>query len=219
MNILVTAPTAMELEPFITKNNNKTEVLITGVGGAFTMYQLMKHFEHNSYDLVIQAGICGSYDVQKFALGDVVIVDKDIFGDVGIIENGEYSSMAEIGFSHEEDKVFGDGWMINDHPLLPILSLPKASNLSMNTITDNKEHEDIFYNKYKPDVEAMEGAAFHYVCLKNNQPFLQLRAVSNAVGERDKSMWQIMGAIQNLTTAIYDTIDELIKNKAYATGN
>ena len=44
----------------------------------------------------------------------------------------------------------------------------------------------------------MEGAAFHYVCLQENIPFVQLRAISNFVGERDKSKWLMKEAIENL---------------------
>ena len=44
----------------------------------------------------------------------------------------------------------------------------------------------------------MEGAALHYVCLSEKIPFLQLRSVSNYVGERDKSKWALREAIMNL---------------------
>jgi futalosine hydrolase len=41
----------------------------------------------------------------------------------------------------------------------------------------------------------MEGAALHYTCLMENIPFIQLRAVSNFVGERDKNKWKMKEAI------------------------
>jgi futalosine hydrolase len=44
----------------------------------------------------------------------------------------------------------------------------------------------------------MEGAALHYVALCEKIPFLQLRAVSNYVGERDKNKWALREAIANL---------------------
>ena len=44
----------------------------------------------------------------------------------------------------------------------------------------------------------MEGAALHYVCLSEKIPFLQLRSVSNYVGERDKNKWAVREAIANL---------------------
>jgi futalosine hydrolase len=45
----------------------------------------------------------------------------------------------------------------------------------------------------------MEGAAFFYVCSKENIPFLALRAVSNRVEPRDKAKWNIPLALKNLS--------------------
>ena len=39
------------------------------------------------------------------------------------------------------------------------------------------------------------GAALHYVCREMNIPFLQIRAASNYIGERDKEKWQMKEAI------------------------
>lgn len=44
----------------------------------------------------------------------------------------------------------------------------------------------------------MEGAALHYVCLIEKIPFMQIRSLSNFVGERDKSKWRMKEAITNL---------------------
>ena len=48
-------------------------------------------------------------------------------------------------------------------------------------------------------IESMEGAAFFFVCRQFNLPCLQLRSVSNNVGERDKSKWKMQDALQNLS--------------------
>jgi futalosine hydrolase len=48
----------------------------------------------------------------------------------------------------------------------------------------------------------MEGAAFHYACLQMNTSFLQLRGISNVVGERDKNKWKMKEAIGNLNNEL-----------------
>ena len=48
------------------------------------------------------------------------------------------------------------------------------------------------------DVESMEGAAFFEACLAAGVPFAEIRAVSNAVGEEDRSRWNIPLALANL---------------------
>jgi futalosine hydrolase len=54
----------------------------------------------------------------------------------------------------------------------------------------------------------MEGAAFHYVCMHMNVPFLQVRSISNMVGERDKSKWKMKDAISNLN----DELSKIIRS-------
>jgi futalosine hydrolase len=45
----------------------------------------------------------------------------------------------------------------------------------------------------------MEGAAFFYVCSRENIPFLAIRAVSNKVEPRNREKWNIPLAIKNLS--------------------
>jgi len=59
-------------------------------------------------------------------------------------------------------------------------------------------------------IESMEGAAFHYVCLQEAVPFLQLRAVSNMIGERDKTKWLMKEAIDNLNKELIVLIRPMI---------
>ena len=63
--------------------------------------------------------------------------------------------------------------------------------------------------KFSADIETMEGAAFHYVCLHQQINFLQLRSISNIVGERDKTKWKTKEAINNLNDELFKIIKNL----------
>ena len=54
----------------------------------------------------------------------------------------------------------------------------------------------------------MEGAALHYVCLMEKIPFIQLRSISNYIGERNKKKWNMQESINNLN----EHLIRLIKN-------
>ena len=54
-------------------------------------------------------------------------------------------------------------------------------------------------------IENMEGAAFFYACLQCGVPFLELRAVSNRVGDPFPE-WDVRGAV----TALADSLCELL---------
>ena len=55
----------------------------------------------------------------------------------------------------------------------------------------------------------MEGAAFHYACIQENIAFLQIRSISNFVGERVKTNWKMKEAIESLNENLINIIQKL----------
>jgi len=55
----------------------------------------------------------------------------------------------------------------------------------------------------------MEGAALHYVCNDLQVPYIQLRTISNMVGERDKTRWKMKEALLGLNNTLIAYIDAL----------
>ncbi|MDE3211933.1 MAG: futalosine hydrolase [Bacteroidota bacterium] len=207
MKILLVSATAFEVEPYM-RDHPSTEVLITGVGIPSAMFQLTGKLLRQEYNLVIQAGIAGVYD-NKIEKGAVVVVERDTFGDLGVYEKGSFRSLFETGLLDENDLPYKNGWLCNPHKLQEQLDLQKVRGLTINTLTDDPESITRIRNKFNADIETMEGAAFHYACLMLKVPFLQLRSVSNLVGERDKGKWNIQEAVTHLNYEISKTIRNL----------
>jgi futalosine hydrolase len=82
------------------------------------------------------------------------------------------------------------------------MDLPMVKGATINSISSSAGQVSRIKNKYGPDVESMEGAAAHYVCLMENIPFIQVRAVSNFAGERDKNKWKMQEAIAALNSTL-----------------
>ncbi len=59
----------------------------------------------------------------------------------------------------------------------------------------------------------MEGAAFHYVCISEGVPFMQLRGISNQVGERFKIKWKIKESIESLNENLMRIVLQLQNRK------
>jgi futalosine hydrolase len=205
MKVLIVAATEFEIKPLIQAQRN-VEMLITGIGSSATIYHLTKKLLTNHYDLVIQAGIAGMF-AGKFTLGAVVFVKEDAFADIGIEEKGELRTFFEYGFLDKNEFPFSDGKLLNPSAILEKIPLPAATAITVNMVSDNFVHNENFRQKYHADIESMEGAAFHYVCLQHKINFLQVRSLSNVVGERDKSRWVIDSSIRNLNSELIKIID------------
>jgi futalosine hydrolase len=206
MKILLASATELEIDLqninlYKVEVEAKIDLLITGVGVACAIYNLTKRLLQTKYELVIQAGIAGSF-IDDLQLGEVVLVREDTFADCGIEENGVFKTLFNCGLANENDFPFIKGWLKNESEFLNTGFLRTARAITVNKITDNKEQinkQKIFFNA---DIESMEGAALHYACLQMRVPFLQIRSISNKVGQRDKTKWKMKEAISNLNNEV-----------------
>lgn len=217
MQILVVAATEMEIAALQARLPN-LDVLITGVGAPQTIHQLSKRFSQSDYQAVIQAGIAGCFS-QNLSLGEVVAVQRDRFADLGILEAGRLNDLTESGLAFNKETATSSGWISNESFLMNKVLLKKASAVTVNLAGDTPGFTKLISEKYQPDIESMEGAAFHFICKEYKQPFLQLRGISNRVGERDKQKWNIQGAVMNLNKELLKLIGKLndgaIENETY----
>ena len=209
MKILVVAATSLEIEPFINLETN-TEVLVCGVGIPATVFHLTKKLLQEKYDLVIQAGIAGAFS-KKIKKGEVAVIEQDAFGDIGVEEKKKFMTIFQLGFGDKNKPPFTNGYLINTSEILITSHLKKVTGITVNKISDSKKQTRQLKKLFNAEIESMEGAAFHFVCLQQNVPFLQLRSISNNVGERDKSKWKIMDAIINLNRELINIVDTINK--------
>jgi len=205
MNKLVIAATQMEIKPLMSAHF-EADFLITGVGTPATVYNLLKKIAYKKYDFILQVGVAGSFK-EFFKLGDVVFVKSDCFADLGAIENKKFHSIFDLNFNGLNEFPFKKGMLENE--FIMQLSLKEAKGITVNCLTDEMEQIGILQGKYQADVESMEGAALHFVCLQEGIPFLQIRGISNFVGEREKSKWQLEAAIENSNHAALKIIESM----------
>ncbi len=211
MKMLVVAATEAEVAPFTaylhTSGMAGVTVLTSGVGMMATAYSLTKHLSNYNYDLALQVGVAGSYD-DLLALGDLVLVATEQYGDLGAEDHDNYIDIFEMGLLSENSVPHTDGKLTDaPSPFLDKITLPHVSGLTVNTTSGNEHTIKRRRTKFNCQVETMEGAAFHYVCLREGVPFAQVRAISNYVTPRDKSVWKMKEAIGNLNRWLIDFIE------------
>ena len=218
MNILLTAATPAEIQitreylaekKYYPKNCN-TSVLITGAGLLNTAYALTKHLGKAKPGIVIQAGICGSLH-PLYPPGSVVVIREEVMGDLGVEEDNGFSDIFDLSLAEENIFPFSGKMLVNPHrQVLEKIKLPSVRGVSINEITTGATRMQQLIEKYGVVVESMEGAALHYVCLQESIPFVQLRSVSNFVGERDKTKWRMEEAVDHLNRELILLIHQLL---------
>lgn len=161
--------------------------------------------------MILQAGIAGCFTNHNLA--EIVIIKEDSFGDMGVTENNSFKNVFDLNLADKNACPFSNGLLINpNEKLLNILPLEKVSSITVNEITTNKEKIEWHKQNSSPTVESMEGTAFHYVCLQEKIPFLQIRSISNYIGERDKTKWKLKESIAALNEKLILLIEEISKH-------
>jgi len=223
MRLLVAAATTFELDQFTRfleqafqpvadghycRGNLEVRVCITGVGLMQTTYALMECIGDFNPHFCLQAGVAGAFN-RNLALGELVIIQEEILGDLGAEDHDKYTDMFDLGLMNASEKPFVNKKLINTFQDFPLkLKQPFVSSLSVNTVTGSAATAAFRGERFGCDVENMEGAAFHYVCLKKKLPFLQIRSISNYVEARDKSKWKMKEAIEQLNQWMISNIPE-----------
>jgi futalosine hydrolase len=206
MNCLVVAATTLEIAPFLEflrsleypgRSGQNTDILITGVGLSATTYSLTKQIAIKVPDLIIQVGLAGCFD-KKIPLGTVMAVKQEAIADQGTEDRGRFKDIFDLNLTHPNRHPYSRGWLVNNSDILKKVKLKKVRGISVNEISTSSKKINLYKKKLNPVVESMEGAALHYVSLMEQVPFIQLRGISNYVGERNKKFWNLEKSIANV---------------------
>lgn len=201
MKILLCAATEMEIATTIqtlsSQEKHRIEVVITGVGLMTSTYALTKAISTHQPELVIQAGIAGTLQ-QEQPLGEVVVVQNETIGDLGVFEAGGFQSLFDLKLLSTDLSPWKDGQLVNEHDILNKTGLKLVNGVTVNEISTDQQTIHYYRNQLKAEIETMEGAALHYVGLMEKIPFLQIRSLSNYIGERNKSKWEMKKSILHL---------------------
>ncbi|MDE3254169.1 MAG: futalosine hydrolase, partial [Bacteroidota bacterium] len=185
----------------------------SGVGMLASAVSLTRMVLEDKPDLVIQAGIAGCFD-PAIPLGKVVVIREENLADMGVEEEGKWKDLFDLKLEkssyHPFDKrKLPNPWLTQYN----LLKLPAVPAITINEISTRPERIQQWIKKYAPVTESMEGAALHYVCREANIPFLQIRALSNYTGERNKANWKLQESIENLNSTLVKYVARLYRIK------
>ena len=195
MRILLVAATEGEISALRPDLKPEVDVLVTGVGMVSTAARCARALALTPYDLALNVGICGSFD-RALAPGSVVHVVRDHIAELGAEDNEEFVTIEAIRLPAE--------WtFVNSAPppLAALRALPAVNAITVNTVHGNERSIAAVMERFRPEVESMEGAAFMSACLISNVTFAQVRAVSNIVERRNRGAWRVAEAIERLAQA------------------
>lgn len=183
------------------------DVLITGIGVAFTTFHLTNTLVANNYNQVLNIGIAGSF-TNELEIGEVVNVIAEEFGDLGIEKEGEFLTLFDAGFMEAGEFPFESG-ILKPVGLNGFTDFKKVRGLTTNKSHGRATTISEIKTKFSAQVESMEGAAVFFVCNWMGVDCCQIRAISNYVEPREIASWNIPLALQQLSEAVIKVLRQI----------
>ncbi|GAB4137074.1 MAG: futalosine hydrolase [Bacteroidia bacterium] len=226
MHLLIVAATSGEVSPLLNKleevnvaapflkqykfGSVNIDVLITGVGMTATAFHSGRALMSGHYDLAVNMGICGAFS-RSLNIGETIIVAADQFSELGAEDGEQFLSAFDIRLLQKDEHPFKDGKLLPDLSAWDkiLSSLRRVSALTVNKVHGNNDSIRQTLERFSPDTESMEGAAFYYACMMSDVPCIQVRAVSNYVERRNRDAWNIPLAIQSVNDVVFIMIETL----------
>lgn len=177
------------------------DVIAAGVGpaaaAAGTATALALASATRPYGLVISAGVGGGFHPVA-PLASLVVADAIVAADLGAETPDGYLPVTALGFGTVEH--------------LPPASLVRAAAeatgaltgtvLTVSTVTGSAARAAELRGRHTyAAAEAMEGFGVAEAAARHGVPVMEIRAVSNAVGPRDRAAWRIGEALEALAGA------------------
>mgnify|MGYP001584131066 FL=1 len=212
----------------------------TGIGDVNAAHSATGIIEHFPIRYIINSGVGGAYPHVRLEIGHIAIALKEIYSDKGVISSKGQKGLKEIGiplvqagrrkyfneFPFDKNLVQKVLKRITHHALRSSkmqynpspIPLPQGEGvrveagnfITVSSATGTYKRALELEKKFNAICENMEGAAIAQVCAIYKIPMLEIRGISNIVGERDKGKWDLELASENCQRAVLRVINSLL---------
>lgn len=170
-------------------------------------------------ELVIQFGIAGAFPSTGrepgAGMGDIVVATQEAYSDTGSSSPQGWLPAAELGLpvARIDGKELAGVFPLDAGLALAAVTAIQAADRSSpdrrdapsvvllgpcvtaSRVTGLRAEAEVLAARWGALAESMEGAAAAHVCALYEAPFVEVRAISNLVEDRDRASWQVEQAI------------------------
>ena len=176
-------------------------MVAVGVGPVEAAHGTARALAARRYQAVVNAGIAGGFR-DRCTVGDVVVVTREEYVELGLEDGSAFplpdgAALARTVEAHESLlRPFLDG-------LIPVIV---GRGVTSATVTSTDARATLLAQRYRPDVESMEGFAVLRAAHQAGVPAIEIRGVSNLVGARASNEWDFDAGAR----AAVETTDALL---------
>ncbi len=168
--------------------------------------------------LVVQTGIAGAFPRlatrRPAGIGDIVLATRETYSDTGSSSPGGWLSAADLNLPIAciDDRETGGDFALDENLVSAAFAVLEGVEwgagaaaarpailrgpcLTSSRVTGLDCEAEAAAVRWGALAESMEGAAAAHICALFGVPFLEIRGISNLVGDRDRECWQVERAV------------------------
>lgn len=171
-----------------------------GVGKIEATLSLTRRLSAARPQVVINFGVAGAFGSSGLEVGDVCLVGEETLGDEGVRTDDGFEDLVALKLAPRARWTADPAWSRRLADALP--GVPIVRGTTVSTVSGTDDLAQSYAARGAPAVETMEGAAVARVCEAFGVPWVQLRSISNRVGERSRGGWDLGLAKARLHAAV-----------------
>jgi futalosine hydrolase len=195
ISILVVCAVAQELAALPARDG--VDVVAVGVGPVEAAVGTARALASRRYDAVVNAGIAGGFR-DRCTVGDVVVCAREDYAELGLEDGTAFPLPGGLQLvrSVEADETLLRPFI---NGLIPVIV---GRGVTSAIVTSTTARALVLAHRFRADVESMEGFSVLRAAQLAGVPAIEVRGVSNLVGERESNGWDFRaGAAAAVATA------------------
>jgi futalosine hydrolase len=179
------------------------EVFACGVGPVEAAAETARKLARGTYDAVVNAGIAGAFR-GRARIGDAFTIVEERLADLGL-EGG--ATLTLPGGATLVERASADAALLER---IAPSRLPPAKGVTVAQVTTTDSTARRLHDRYDADVESMEGFAILRAAALASVPALEVRGISNFVGDRADAEWNFAAGARAAAAALDAVLERLL---------
>jgi futalosine hydrolase len=203
VSVLVVCAVAAELAALRTRA--QVDVVAVGVGPVEAALGTARALAARSYRAVINAGIAGGFRART-AVGDGIVVALEHYIELGLEDHTAFALPGGVALIRRAE---ADPALVAacENARIPA---PVGSGITSAIVTTTDARAALLEERFGAHVESMEGFAVLRAAHAAGVPALEVRGVSNLVGDRLRSGWDFRAGAQAAVATAEAILDVLL---------
>lgn len=201
--------------------NRRVCLLVSGAGGVNAAQAVTAALEKSVKPvMVIQTGCGGGFSQAGAQVGDACVATCEYDVQLGL-ETAKNKAVQPLPFEVLPQQKKPNRFEVDANGLAAALKFKQqrirfhhGPFISVSTITTSDQTAANYHRHYGAVVENMEGAATAQVCSFYHIPFMEIRGVSNLVGNRERETWELDLAAKHASIAVSYLIKAVVLQAA-----